>query len=109
VIGLQEALKTQNIPFLALSMIAGALLGEGIDIEGRLQALGGWIKKHVGQQKNPEFIDGFVNASLLFCVGAMSVVGSFRAGVEGNGDILYTKSMLDGHAAIFPCWDFKED
>ncbi|HXK95774.1 MAG TPA: DUF554 family protein, partial [bacterium] len=51
--------------------------------------------------KNPEFIDGFVNASLLFCVGAMSVVGSFRAGVEGNGDILYTKSMLDGHAAIF--------
>ncbi len=101
VIGLQEALKTQNIPFLALSMIAGALLGEGIDIEGRLQALGGWIKKHVGQQKNPEFIDGFVNASLLFCVGAMSVVGSFRAGVEGNGDILYTKSMLDGHAAIF--------
>jgi len=101
VIGLQEALQTRDIPFLALSMIAGALLGEWIDIENRLRTAGEWIKHSIGQQQNPEFIDGFVNASLLFCVGAMSVVGSFRAGVEGNGDILYTKSLLDGHAAIF--------
>ncbi|MFB3787590.1 MAG: DUF554 domain-containing protein [bacterium] len=100
-IGLREALNTREIPLLALSLIAGALLGEWINIEERLKGAGEFIKHAFGQQTNPEFIDGFAAASLLFCVGAMSVVGSFRAGVEGNGDILYTKSVLDGHAAIF--------
>lgn len=100
-IGLRGALETQDIPLLALSMILGALIGEAIDIEGRLRDAGDGLRRLLRQQEDGQFVDGFVYASLLFCVGAMAVVGCFRAGVQGDGDILYTKSLLDGHAAIF--------
>ncbi len=100
-IGLTEALKTQEMLLLAFSMILGGFLGEWINIEERLEAAGEWLKNHVGNPDDPEFIDGYVYASLLFCVGALAVVGSFRAGVQGDGTLLYTKSLLDGHAAIF--------
>lgn len=101
IIGLKDALRSQEIPLLALSMIAGGLIGEWINIEERIKELGEMLKRLLKQEGDAQFIDAFVFASVLFCVGAMAVVGSFRAGVEGNGDILYTKSLLDGHAAIF--------
>lgn len=100
-IGLKDSLRSQEMPLLALSMIAGGLLGEWLNIEERIKSLGGVLKRALRQEGDSQFIDAFVFASVLFCVGAMAVVGSFRAGVEGNGDILYTKSLLDGHASIF--------
>lgn len=100
-IGIKDALHTQNIPLLALSMIAGGLIGEAIDIDKRFNQVGEWLKHRCARPGDHEFVDSFVYASLLFCVGAMTVVGSFRAGVQGDGEILYTKSLLDGHAAIF--------
>lgn len=100
-IGLKDALRTQELPLLALSMIAGGLLGEWINIEKRMQELGGILKRVMGRDEDSRFVEGFVFASILFCSGAMTVVGCFRAGVEGNGDLLYTKSVLDGHASIF--------
>lgn len=100
-IGLLEALKSQEILLLALSMMLGGVVGEWINIEQRLENLGAWLKTTFAQEDNPEFIDGFVYSSLLFCVGALAVVGSFRAGVEGDGTLLYTKSLMDGHGAIF--------
>ncbi|MBN2326882.1 MAG: DUF554 domain-containing protein [Candidatus Omnitrophica bacterium] len=100
-IGLKDALRTQEIPMLALSMILGGLLGEWINIEERLKSLGGSLKTMMRQEGDSGFIDSFVFASILFCAGAMTIVGCFRAGVEGDGDLLYTKSLLDGHAAIF--------
>lgn len=100
-IGLIEALKTEDILLLSLSMILGGLLGEWIGIELKLEHLGAWLKKKFSKKEDSQFIDGFVFSSLLFCVGALAVVGSFRAGVEGDGSLLYIKSLLDGHAAIF--------
>jgi len=101
VIGMRDALATNHIPILALSMILGALAGEGLNLEGRLESLGGLLQRRLYPRGDGEFIQGFVTAGLLFCVGAMTVVGALRAGVGGNGEIYYTKSLLDGHAAVF--------
>ena len=100
-IGLKDALRTQELPLLALSMIVGGLLGEWIDIEKRMQDMGDILKRVMKRDEDSRFVEGFVFSSILFCSGAMTVVGCFRAGVEGNGDLLYTKSVLDGHASIF--------
>ena len=101
IIGLRDALKTEDIPLLALSLILGALIGEGLNIEGRLESVGAILKRWMRVEGDSQFIEGFVAASLLFCTGAMTVVGTLKAGVEGNGEIIYTKSLLDGHAAVF--------
>ncbi len=101
IIGLRDAFKTEDIPILALSLILGGLIGEGLNIEGRLEAVGAILKRWMRVEGDSQFIEGFVAASLLFCTGAMTVVGTLKAGVEGNGEIIYTKSLLDGHAAIF--------
>jgi uncharacterized protein len=101
IIGMKEALKTQDVPFLAFSMILGGLVGEWINIEEQLKCLGNRCKSLFNQENDSTFTEGFVYASLLFCVGALTVVGTFQAGVNGNGDLLYTKSVLDGHVAIF--------
>lgn len=101
VIGLKDALKTDDIPILALSAIAGALIGEWLNIEGAMESLGVKLKRWTGRDDDSQFVDGFVFASILFCTGALTVVGTFEAGVLGNGDKIYVKSILDGHAAIF--------
>lgn len=101
IIGVQYASQTREIPILALSMIFGGLLGEALKIEGRLDLFGERLKTRLGYAGESKFTEGFMYASLLFCVGAMTIVGSFQAGVEQNGDLLYTKSVLDGHVAIF--------
>lgn len=100
-IGMKEALQTQSVPLLALSMIAGGLAGEALAIERRLEGVGTWLKTRLASEGDSQFVDAFVYSSLLFCVGALTVVGTFRAGVEGDGELLYTKSLLDGHAALF--------
>lgn len=101
IIGLKDAMACQNIPMLALGMIAGSMCGEALKIEQRLEGIGDWLRRRTGAGGDSRFVDGFVSASLLFCVGAMTVVGALEAGVERNGEILYTKSLLDGHAAAF--------
>ncbi|MDX9753514.1 MAG: DUF554 domain-containing protein [bacterium] len=100
IIGIQMAIPTREVPLLALSMILGGLLGEWLNIEENLKRLGDRMQSLWGGEGSA-FTEGFVYASLLFCVGAMTVVGTFQAGVQGNGDLIYTKSLMDGHVAIF--------
>jgi uncharacterized membrane protein YqgA involved in biofilm formation len=108
VVGIQMAMKTSMIVALALSLIAGGVLGEWWHIEDGILRLGDTLRRtfRVGDRGTdaPEgarnFAYGFLNASLLFCVGAMAIVGSFRAGTEGDGTLIYTKSVLDGSMAI---------
>lgn len=99
-IGLRDAMESQHIPFVALSLIIGAVLGEALNFETHLNNTGIWLHRVI-QHKDERFVDGFVNASLLFCVGGMTIVGSLQAGVSNNGDILYTKATMDGLAAVF--------
>ena len=82
---------------LLVSLAAGAVLGELLDIDGRLERLGGRVEKRLGASG---FSRGFISASLLFCVGAMTIVGSLQDGLTGDYRVLLIKSSLDFIAAI---------
>ena len=110
IIGLQMAFKYDNIVFLALSLIIGAIIGYALDIDGAILRLGKWLEKltmrgkstHVelDSASNKNFAYAFLNSSVLFCVGAMAIVGSFQAGVDHDYTTIFTKSILDGFISI---------
>lgn len=100
VIGLQMAFEVGNIVFFALALILGGLVGTWLDIDGKILKLGDILSNKFAKNKKGNFAQAFLNASVLFCVGAMAIVGSFKAGTEGDYSILYTKSILDGFMAI---------
>ena len=108
VIGIQMAFKYDSIVYLTLSLIIGGMLGYLINIDGAILKLGTKLER-LTRRKSSEitqedsrkkFSYAFLNASVLFCVGAMSIVGSFKAGVEKDYTIIFTKSILDGFMAI---------
>lgn len=98
-IGLQMAWHVEAILPVIFSLLIGGVIGEWLRLDDRLENLGNRIKAKV-QAKDGRFTEGFVSASLLFCVGAMAVVGSLEAGLRHNHSILFTKALLDGVAAI---------
>jgi uncharacterized protein len=101
IIGIQMALNSSKIVFLALSLIIGGILGTWWRIEDGILSLGEGLKRTFAKKESgTDFAYGFLNASVLFCVGAMALVGSFRAGAEGNYDLIFTKSVMDGFMAI---------
>lgn len=115
VIGFSMAITTEHVLAFAIAIITGGLLGTALDIEGAIYRLGEWLRRRLSKKSTalvdtvvsspvqPEssgFAYGFLNASVLFCVGAMALVGSFKAGAEGDYDLLLTKSVMDGVIAI---------
>ncbi len=128
VMGVQMAFKYQNVVYLALALIFGGIVGTALDIDGKILKVGRFLERvflkkseaaassdssastdsratenadefSAGKpQKN--FAYAFLNASVLFCVGAMAIVGSFKAGIEGDYSIIFLKSVLDGFIAI---------
>jgi uncharacterized membrane protein YqgA involved in biofilm formation len=98
-IGLQMAFKTGNLLILIFSLLIGGIIGESVDLEKRLNLLGEALKKKL-KSKNKTFVEGFVTASLVFCIGAMAIVGSIQDGINNDQTVLYTKSLLDGFASI---------
>lgn len=95
-IGIDGALKGENTLVLIISMVAGTAVGSLIDIDGKLNRFGGWIERKLGGKgKKVSVAEGFVTATLLFCVGSMTVVGSLNAGLLGDSTMLYTKALLD--------------
>jgi uncharacterized membrane protein YqgA involved in biofilm formation len=97
-IGIGGVVKGQNQLVMIISLVLGTIIGTLIDIDGRLSSLGDKLqKKRAGKSlsDNATFSQGFVTASLLFCVGAMTIVGSMNAGISGDNQMLYTKSLLD--------------
>ena len=99
-IGLQMALKTTHILAFALALMFGGLLGTVLNVEGGIERLGERLKQRFARNSEGAFAAGFLNASVLFCSGAMAIVGSFRAGTEGDYSLLLTKSVLDGFVSI---------
>ena len=77
------------------SFTIGALIGEWLDIESRMEQFGRWLKVKTGSEKDASFVDGFVTASLTVCIGAMAVVGSIQDGINGDYSILAAKAILD--------------
>lgn len=91
---------TQGSMLLILSLVIGGLLGELINVEKHMDNLGEKIKKLFRADGDNKFVEGFVNASLIMCVGAMSIVGSIQDGLTGDYSMILAKSILDAVVAI---------
>ena len=119
VLGIQMAFEYKNVVYLALSLILGGIIGTAADIDGKILKFGNWLGKVFNQtdksqedlqtiqnndiqensnQKN--FAYAFLNSSCLFCVGAMAIIGSFKAGIEKDYSTILLKSILDGFVSI---------
>lgn len=88
-------IETQGTMLLVLSLVIGSAIGEWLDIERRMDGIGEKIKKAVKAQNDNHFVDGFVNVSLIICVGAMAIVGSIQDGISGDYSMLAVKAILD--------------
>lgn len=80
---------------MIITMALGALAGEWMDIEGKMEKFGIWLKKKTGSSGDNSFVDAFVTTSLTVCIGAMAVVGSIKDGIYGDYSILAAKAILD--------------
>ncbi|HBE80733.1 MAG TPA: DUF554 domain-containing protein [Firmicutes bacterium] len=98
-IGIEMALQGKEMILVLISLALGAMIGEWINIEGRLDQLGLWIEKRL-KVKAGSPAKAFIYASLVFCVGSMAIVGSITDGVKGDYSILFTKAMMDGIISI---------
>ena len=105
VIGARDAFGTRNIVFPLVALILGAVIGTALGIEERLEGLGEAIRRRFEKgpdQDGSRFVEGFVAASLLFCVGPLTILGSIRDGLGGadHAQLLLVKAALDGTIAV---------
>ncbi len=114
VIGMQMAFESQMILYVIISLFFGGILGSLWKIEDHILNMGSFLERHFtpsGRRKransklgtedsDKSFAHGFLNASVLFCVGAMTIVGAIKAGAEGDYDLILMKSVLDGFMAV---------
>ena len=100
-IGIDGALVGENVLIVIGAMVLGAIVGTLLDIDGAINRLGAWVEGRFRRREGEKtsLAEGFVTASLLFCVGSMTVVGSLNAGILGDNQMLFTKSTLDFVAA----------
>lgn len=89
------AVTTGGSMVMIASMVIGTIIGEFFDFEGKLEGLGIWLKSKTVKGEDSKFVEGFVTASLVVCVGAMAIVGSIQDGLTGDPSTLLTKSVLD--------------
>ena len=93
------SLDRQFIMLMIFSLVAGGVLGELLNIEHKLENMGKWLQVRF-RSRNADFSEGFVAASLIYCVGAMAIVGSLEDGLTGCTSTLFAKAVLDGVSAI---------
>ncbi len=101
-IGISMAIKTADTLCVIICMVLGTLLGELLNIEKRLDGAGEFLRRKLikNEDGNSRFTEGFVNAALLFCVGAMAISGSIEAGLNHNYSIIVSKGVIDGVSSI---------
>lgn len=97
-IGLKSALEVNNILLLIICLTLGTLIGEMMKIEKGIENIGAWLEGRFSKQSG--LANGFVTASLVYCIGAMAIMGALESGLTNNHSILYAKSLLDGISAI---------
>ncbi|HAS91197.1 MAG: DUF554 domain-containing protein [Bacillota bacterium] len=98
-IGINLMLSGENFTLLIISMVIGTIIGEGIDIEKKLDKIGAFIESKM-KNKESNVALGFVACTLVYCVGSMAIVGSIQSGLTGNHEILFSKAVLDGITAV---------
>lgn len=101
VLGVQMGFKSENFLIVILSLVFGAVIGEYIDLEGKLNKIGNVLEKKIGRGNGQGNISqGFVSATLIFVIGAMAIIGALDSGIRGDHDVLYTKAIIDGFTAL---------
>lgn len=97
VIGVSSAIETANILCVIVCLAVGTILGELLRIDDRIEGAGDFVKNKLlsGKIKENRFTEGFVSACILFCVGSMTIMGSFEAGINGDNSIIFAKSTMD--------------
>jgi uncharacterized protein len=101
VLGLQMGFKSENFLIVIISLVVGAVTGELLKLEDKLNDVGLWLEKKVGSADGKGNIaEGFVTATLIFVIGAMAIIGALDSGIRGDHDVLYTKSLIDGFTAL---------
>ncbi|NOU91533.1 DUF554 family protein [Paenibacillus sp. LMG 31460] len=105
VLGITMALKSNQIVLVIMSVVIGGIIGELLRIEYRLEQLGDWLQAQLRKGSSAahptsSISQGFVTCTLVYCIGAMAILGPLDGGLRHNHDILYTKSLLDGFLSI---------
>ncbi len=101
-IGIQMTFESTEILIVIISIVIGAVLGEWMDLDGKVNMLGKWIESKLpaGKKEGPGIAQGFVTATLIFIVGSMAIIGAIDSGIRNNHDVLVMKGIIDGFAAI---------
>ncbi|AJD93004.1 membrane protein [Jeotgalibacillus malaysiensis] len=100
VLGLQMGLSSNNYLIVIISLVLGAVIGEWMELDDKLNAMGRWIERKVGSKGETSISQGFVTATLIFVIGAMGVIGALDSGLRGDHQVLFTKSIIDGFVSI---------
>jgi len=104
IIGIDSALVSGNVLIVLGSLLIGAIIGEGLHIESRLENFGKWLRDKLVRDHNEgegaRFVEGFVTASLIFCVGPLTIQGAIEDGLMGDYTKLAIKAIMDGFAAM---------
>jgi uncharacterized membrane protein YqgA involved in biofilm formation len=102
VLGIDSALVSENVLVVLGSLLLGALIGEALRLEDRLEVLGEWLQRRLAADTGEasRFVEAFVTASIVFCVGPLTIQGAIEDGLMGDYTKLAVKSMLDGFAAL---------
>ncbi|MCK6259373.1 DUF554 domain-containing protein [Fictibacillus sp. KIGAM418] len=101
ILGIGMGLKSKQFLIVIASLAIGGVLGERLDLEGKLGQLGDWLEKKLGGKEKGGIANAFVTATLVFVIGAMSIVGALDSGLRHDHAVLYTKALIDGFCAIF--------
>jgi len=100
VIGMQMALKTDNILIVLISVILGGISGQLLRLEEKIDIFADHVKNKFANQDDVYFSEGFITASIIFCIGPMTILGSINDGLRGDINLLAIKSVLDGFTAL---------
>jgi len=100
VIGLQMAFKTQEILIMMSALLFGVISGQFLDINSKIESFAEKLKKRFASQNDKYFSEGFITASIIFCVGPMTILGALNDGLKGDYELLAIKSILDGFTSI---------
>lgn len=100
-IGLQMAFSTENIVIVLVSLLFGAIIGEFLQIEEGLNRLGHWLgSKFTTKNDTTSVSQGFITGTMIFCIGAMAIIGALDSGIRGDHEVLITKGIIDGFTAL---------
>lgn len=100
-IGLQMAFSTENIVIVLISLLFGAIIGEFLRIEDALNQLGMWLgSKFTTKNDTISVSQGFITGTMIFCIGAMAIIGALDSGIRGDHEVLITKGIIDGFTAL---------